>query len=107
MREMDRAVNNWGNCQPTAWIAGTNPINVAESVKLATKRGMTVENEANPRANPKNPPSRRLTIVLCRNSLWICWEGNKVKVSFQEKPRMRNIPGFDMWVRDEELVVEV
>jgi len=37
---------------------------MAESVRVLTKRGMTVENEANPRANPKKPPSSTFTMKL-------------------------------------------
>jgi hypothetical protein len=35
-----------------------------ESVRLLTKSGNTVENEANPKPNPKKPPSITFTIKL-------------------------------------------
>jgi hypothetical protein len=53
-RDTQPAVSNWGNCQPTLWIAGTSPINRAESVIWETKSGMIVMKEANPSAKPKN-----------------------------------------------------
>lgn len=46
------------------WMAGIRPIKMAESVKLLTKRGKTVDSEANPSPNPKKPPSITFTIKL-------------------------------------------
>jgi hypothetical protein len=44
---------------------------MAESVRLLTKRGIIVENEANPRPNPKNPPSITFTMKL--NGKFFLW----------------------------------
>ena len=43
---------------------------MAESVSVLTKRGMTVEKEANPKPNPKKPPSSTLTMKLNRKFLF-------------------------------------
>jgi hypothetical protein len=58
------AVNSCGSCQPNTWIAEINPIRTAESVRLLTNKGSTVENEAKPRAKPKKPPSATLAKKL-------------------------------------------
>jgi len=46
-------------------IAGIKPINVAELVIVATKRGIMVEKEAKPTAKPKILPSPIFAMTLC------------------------------------------
>src|SRR3990172_5066071 len=51
-------------------MAGISPIRIADPVNWLTKSGITVMNEAKPRAAPKKAPSMTLTAAL--NRTWLC-----------------------------------